>query len=241
MRSSAIAFLLTFLTFTSSPYKDSSINIVEVFKLNKIEFKQAYISGWAKLQETFDDNEDLESIVRIVSDKMEVVFNESEISVDGFVKKRIYKGNYEGGSISLEIKSIYNSTLKINEHVIIIDITQNENLWSITGIGDRVTKCLGELGYGSPANISIEGYVEGNINSLQKEKLISNMLDSIDADRVESIKTYNLLSVSGYTEKIAQFIKSKGRRVNINIASRYSPLENKTYFWIGTPLINIEY
>lgn len=241
MKCNAIAFLLTFLAFTSSPYQDNNTaDIAQIFNNGKIQLKQATVSGWAKLQEP--SGQALESTVKLVSEHMEAKFGESEVYVDdGLIKRSVYHANYKEGSISLKIEDKYNSLMKKNETVIIIDITQYGKLWNITDIGERVTKCVKEIGSGPSANICIEGYVDGEVSKLEREKMMSNILTGLEASRVESINTNNLMSICGYTSNIKDYIKSKYKRINVNIASRYSVSDSKTYFWIGTPVLNIEY
>jgi len=240
MKYNAIAFFLTFLAFTSSPYSYSNTtDIAGVFKAGEIEIKQASVSAWAKLQEPYDSS-NMESIAMLVSEHMGARFTESEVCNE-IGEKGVYKGNYECGSICLKIENKYNSTLKKNEAVIIIDITQYGKFWNITNIGDTVTRCLKELGSGPPATIYMEGFVEGEIPKPRREKMINSMITGLEASIIESINTDNLISVCGYTGKIKDYIKSKDRKINVNIASRYSPCDKKTYFWIGTPVLNIEY
>jgi len=47
----------------------------------------------------------------------------------------------------------------------------------------------------------------------------------------------DILSFSIFTPYIEQYIYTGSRKMNLNIAIRFNEYEDKTYIWIGTPII----
>ena len=108
---------------------------------------------------------------------------------------------------------------------------------SIAGI-DRV---LEKYNVAHEANISLVGSLNGQMEDWELENLCSRVFESIRADRVEGIKDDGLISVSAFSPVIKDAISVDGKRVNVNLASRYNSYEGKTYIWLATPVITTEY
>ncbi|OZV13462.1 hypothetical protein CIW83_04260 [Tissierella sp. P1] len=51
----------------------------------------------------------------------------------------------------------------------------------------------------------------------------------------------SLVSYTAYTPLIESSIFSGEKKVNLNLAIRYNENEDKTYIWIGTPIITTGY
>ncbi len=51
----------------------------------------------------------------------------------------------------------------------------------------------------------------------------------------------DILSFSIFTPYIEEYIYTGSRKMNLNIAIRFNEYEDKTYIWIGTPIITIGY
>lgn len=91
------------------------------------------------------------------------------------------------------------------------------------------------------ANISLVGSLNGQMEEWELEKLCSRVFDSIRADKVEGINGDGLISVSAFSPAIKDAVRVNGKRVNVNLASRYNSYEGKTYIWLATPVITTEY
>ena len=105
----------------------------------------------------------------------------------------------------------------------------------------RITNALKNYGVEPEINISITGCLEGNLLEKEVEELCSKVFDSISADKVEGINDDGLISVSAFSPSIRDTIRVNGRRVNVNLATRYNSYEGKTYIWLATPVITTEY
>jgi len=107
----------------------------------------------------------------------------------------------------------------------------------VTGI----TEVLRNYGVEPEVNISITGCIKEHLSEPEVEQLFSRVFESISADRVEGINDEGLISVSAFSPSIREAIRVNGRRVNVNLASRYNSYEGKTYIWLATPVIMTEY
>lgn len=105
----------------------------------------------------------------------------------------------------------------------------------------RITNALKHYDVEPEVNISITGCLKGNLPEKEVEELCNRVFDSINADKVEGINEDGLISVSAFSPSISDTIRVNGRRVNVNLASRYNSYEGKTYIWLATPVITTEY
>lgn len=105
----------------------------------------------------------------------------------------------------------------------------------------KIIDILKSHGLEPEVNISITGSLEGQLLEKEVEELCSRVFDSISADKVEGINDDGLISISAFSPSIKEAIKVNGRRVNVNLASRYNSFEGKTYIWLATPVITTEY
>lgn len=97
--------------------------------------------------------------------------------------------------------------------------------------------------YGIKVNINtcISGEYEGRLSDEQMDNIGGIVLRAADAQRVEGMKDGNTLSISAYSSRISGAIKSGNKKINLNVAMRYSPYMDKTCIWLATPVILKEY
>ena len=67
------------------------------------------------------------------------------------------------------------------------------------------------------------------------------MTEDVKGRVVEKYEEDGIVSYSIFSPLIDEYIYTGNRKMNLNIALRYSELENKTYILIGTPIITIGY
>lgn len=215
-------------------------SIVDVLDRGNLQFKEASISGWVKAREKCGDEKSMELLAKNICSCLGAGFYPQWVEKENGGKKVIINSPYEAGNLELIIENINNESFEAYT-IITIHITHQNNLKNINTIRDRVNKCLSRFGSGPPANLCITAYREGELSDNERHSIIDTILEEYDAVGIKSIERNNLLSIIAYTRYISEFVKSNNSKLNINLACRYSESDNKTYFWIGTPLINEEY
>jgi hypothetical protein len=87
----------------------------------------------------------------------------------------------------------------------------------------------------------IVGTYKGKLKDKDVEKKSKIALQSINAKRVEGIENDGMRSISAFSTNVGGYVMSDRSRVNVQLAIRYSSYDDKTYIWIGTPLIPMGY
>lgn len=84
---------------------------------------------------------------------------------------------------------------------------------------------------------SFDGKLDDGIASIVKEKINNTTKVKV----VENVNYLNSQSITAYKSNSSKYILSNGQKINLNYALRYNKLENRTYIYIASPIINIEY
>ena len=100
---------------------------------------------------------------------------------------------------------------------------------------------LEKYGIDHEINISISGSVEGKLEEDETTDIFDRIMRRTGASRVEGVNDNGLVSISAFSPQISKAANVAGKRVNLNMAARYSSYEDKTYIWIASPVITTEY
>lgn len=88
------------------------------------------------------------------------------------------------------------------------------------------------------------GTFPNKMNTDIMKEVINKTFYSADGQVIEGMEETEyggMVSLTGYSEKLQNNIQLAGDQINLNVAMRYSNYDDKTYIWIGTPLIATEY
>ena len=242
MKRLVIICLFTLISFTSSNLipKYDFTPVVNAFSCSNVNFSQYNLNGWVKFNEMDLDNERLKKVTEEIYEYIKPGDN-GKVLFDNEDKTFIIKEEDDKNNITVIVKNTYNYISGKYETSAIVDITHNGYSENISDIGEDIFSCLKNYGINPSVNMSLSGYLSGRIEEYEKNQVLNIMLKKLNAKKVEGVDSSNLTSISGYTKSIPQYIISNSKKININAASRYNSYENKTFFWWGTPLINIEY
>jgi hypothetical protein len=107
-------------------------------------------------------------------------------------------------------------------------------------IYQKMLPLLREIGYTDELGITVTGTLRHYLPPLLQETLIEKMAMASGADFVEGIRG-DLTCSSFYTSRLNSGICVGDRKVNLQIAARSVPGENKTRVYVGMPLIFQDY
>lgn len=90
-------------------------------------------------------------------------------------------------------------------------------------------------------NINIQGSLDQKTTFKTRKEVVMNLFKNLSASVSESLIEEEVISLTGFSEKLNSSLNSNNNQINIQIASRFNLLDSKTTFTIGTPIITIEY
>ncbi|HZJ58321.1 MAG TPA: YwmB family TATA-box binding protein [Clostridia bacterium] len=82
------------------------------------------------------------------------------------------------------------------------------------------------------------GDLQGELNAGQRQTLVRSLIRGLKGSAIQSMVDDRLISIAGYSPMVET---SPMDGINFQIASRYNEYMDKTYLWIGTPVITTEY
>jgi hypothetical protein len=85
------------------------------------------------------------------------------------------------------------------------------------------------------------GWINGKLDNGEWTDILSHSFALLDATHIDEMDDTRVSSVIGYSSRLPGDLLIDGVRVNINMASRYSSADNRTYITLGTPIIAREY
>ena len=217
--------------------------ILSYLKETNAEVEEIFLSGWSILNRKFMDEASLNS-------KLDKLVEALELNRGNLTRK---VEAYEDMS-----KGILNVTDDKAEYTINIESFRNENkdektYCSVTIKYSRlfednimkeknsIEKAFAKVDFPIDLYVSVIGKYQGKLEDDEIHDIISRLLDAVDGYKVEEINNNEFTSISFYTDKIDDFVYSKGKRINLQVAIRYSHYYDSTYICIGSPLISFEY
>lgn len=151
------------------------------------------------------------------------VKNRTKDSVNIIVSSYLHKGSNKGET------TIFVNPIKREKNSQINDIMKNtQDIFTQYGIKPEITTC-------------IVGGFKGKLNRSDIDKLIAQSIKRVNGKIVDNYDEGDLISVTAYTPIFKKKIYSGNEKMNYNLAMRYNEYEEKTYVWIGTPIITISY
>ncbi len=146
-------------------------------------------------------------------------------------------------ALCTKLSLAYNIILEVlgEESYEIIDVTLNKDVYQILSQKQMLENIYKEERENTNISISVVGFFEGRLSNDILNKKINAIIKTLKAKKVEELQDEDLISISAYSESIEGGVNAEDRKMNIQIAARYSSFDDKTFLWIGTPLINIEY
>ena len=215
--------------------------LITSFGSTGAEALESTISCWAKLNDKFLTINQIEAVTaaiveRINPDKATIVKN---IESDDLMNKIVLYGSKGNKAYNIAVESVQQGTA--GETYIIVDVSMDKSYEDLMTERQNIAKAI-QLDE-SLINFSscIIGTYKGKLEERDADKKSRIALQSINAKKVEGIENKELKSISAFSSSVGGYIMSDKARVNVQLAIRYSSYDDKTYIWIGTPLIPMGY
>lgn len=221
--------------------KDEGSSEVLFVSLQHSDFNtvQANMNTYAVLDKPLTTIQDMQEYFRQV-DKKIVADYEYELKTENNTQRYTLSRAYITGNKKILLKL---ETLLSNRPstYIIVDAISFSNHEKFDSIQQNLKQIYGELNLKPKINMTITANRNGNMDIPQKKSAIYNILKKIDASTRQDYITDEVYSVVGYTSKISEYICNGEQKININLALRYNSYEDKTYLYLATPMITVEY
>ncbi|WP_372998680.1 YwmB family TATA-box binding protein [Lutispora sp.] len=204
--------------------------------------EESMLTGWNIINEKFMDQQEIslkfDEIISVFGFNEENIIKEFETHED--MNKGILSIKEDGSKYTITIESFRNKDQGEKTYLSLIVVFNGfyKNLFEHR---NYMEEFYAKVDLPIELDIVVIGNFAGKVTKELAESTINKLLNTIDANEVESIKNQELISISAYSRKIDDFITSNGNKINVQIGMRYSQYYDKTYIWIGSPIIPFEY
>lgn len=216
--------------------------VMTCFKASKAKLEESVLSGWVSLDKAFTYEQELNS-------KLDMIIN--RLGFDKSKTKRISENGEDMLKTTLISTEDYVNYTIVIESMINDDKSEKSYCFFSANYSDGNDKiiedkliaenALADAGFPIKLDILMIGSYKGKLTRKQSDSIMNELLECIGARVVESMTDEEVISISSYSSRISHYINSQGRKINLQAAIRYSEYNDKTYLWLGCPVISLEY
>jgi hypothetical protein len=216
------------------------ISISDAFNSSgaKMVVNESYF--FARVTDNFKTMDNITNVCKEVYKALEITnYSTNATSTDIMLKTDFLGATRDGVKVSAMASIVGNKSGAGDKYITVDAIGTDKS--SALLLRDDIEKVFDKYGLKAVVNNCITGTYDGNVQDTQLEGICRKILNDSDAKKVDSLRQDNTISVSAFTPMIKDKLDVNGKNVNLSIAIRYNKLENKTYLWVATPIVNAEY
>jgi len=248
-----IVSLVVFVLFISSVYvfytreykKPAELKLLEVMESTGATVLSREVYFWARPENGPESAAVYDTLIPDLSEALDLKMGEEASPVNVICNDNLWEIHVNGISSDGDMINISGQLLNREnaekESHLIIDVTGTPNREKAGKIEETVKKICKKYGLVPDINYCITGYFEGKLDTGALNDVCRKAFRAAGAEKVDGIKDNNLISLTAYSPDINNYVRVDGSRVNLNLAVRYNSYEKRTYIWLATPLIAIEY
>lgn len=240
-----VCVLLAFGSFDAAANPDSTLKEEEAliisFESTGAEVLESTISCWAKLDNKFLTINQIEAemakiLKRINPDKATTVKN---VESGDQLNKIVLYGSKGNKTYNIAIESAKQGVR--GETYVVVDVSIDKSFNDLAAERQDIANAIQVDEDSINFSSCIIGTYKGKLEERDADKKSRIALQSINARKVEGVDNEEYKSISAFSSSVGGYIMSNQAKVNVQLAIRYSSYDDKTYIWIGTPLIPMGY
>lgn len=209
------------------------------------EAGEVSINAWGRLPVKPADEAALTRIVKQAMhefgiDDTQVVLNQSTSRYQRMVRAEMTDDNSHLVVIAEELYP--GGQTQAAEVYLVINLeTRQYNEAAVVNSKAKISRIMAEFDGIPQITTCLVGWLDGKLMKDEQDRRLGDAFDAIEAKTVSSTTTDQYVSSTGMSPLIQQKLQVGNDQININMAMRYSPLDNRTYVIIGSPVITLEY
>lgn len=216
-------------------------SLIKSMQSTKAKVMESTISAWSKINDQFMTEEQAKAEIMIIADIIKPDKSTIDITKESSDDTIKYTLHANSGSkyYNISVESV--KTEEGGETYAIMDVSIDSSYAELTAERQKLEQYLNGRSKNPEISSCIIGIYDGKLNENEMRAKVSEALSAVKAKKVEGLETNDVNSISAFSGNISDFVLSNNKKVNMQIAMRYSSYDDKTYIWIGSPLIHVEY
>lgn len=221
--------------------RDDIANLQSGFIKTGAKYEYSNINAWAKTDDKFTTMDVMSSYALRIAKLLDIKESDAKVSKSDQTNFRQYDIEYDKGNkrLSIVVQSVKNGSS--GETYILIDEYLLKNNTNVIDEQVKIVGAYDKLKLTPKVATCYVGTYIGQLNKNKISSIVKEVMENLDAEKIEGMEDENIYSISAHTNKIKEYIELGSEKINLNIALRYSKYDNKTYIWVATPIIAMEY
>lgn len=238
-----LAALVSLLWLSGSSYRTafSGRLLADSMRAAGAHVQQAQLNGWAKTAlPAGTESTDLEEVIHAVMGKLDLDRRQYTISRHFDQTQRMVRAEYRSDQEQVTAAVRVIGLPAAPERYIVINILAANPEANLDKWKNKPAQIIEDMGGLPRISTCLVGWLDGKLEEDEWTKL-HTALNVLDATVVSAIHEGSTVSIAGYSPLLPEWLTVEGQPINVNLAMRYSPHDNRTYITIGSPVITREY
>lgn len=203
------------------------------------------VNAWAKLPNPEQGYPELEALSLSAIEQLGIEAENCQISRNQTEYQRMvrveYIENYLHTVVISEVIFPNGKSEQAEAYMVVLVETKPRNEGELAEWQHRISAIIKNFGGTPRISTCLVGWVDGKLGDGEDNNALKNGFKTINATIIDKIRYENFASYTGYAPGISDYLEVGGRKINVNMAMRYSPSDDRTYITIGSPVITREY
>ncbi len=151
-------------------------------------------------------------------------------------------GKYADTKVSLVTHEENLSENVIESHqYVMIQIDLGSNIDAAMDYQSVLKSLFEKMEIDGDVTVNLTGYRDGNSDLALRNMISDQFIEQLDAEIVAENRTKELYTIYAYTNRVEDYIEVSGKKINLNISVHYEETDDRTYYYVATPIINEDY
>jgi len=205
------------------------------------------VDGWCRLPRSVVRDADLTAIVKAGMAGLGIEPSQYRIICgDTWQQQRMVRALAEFGDnrhcLKVVVRVIGPAAASVDSGIYMITVQQASGQKTAAEDWQKeITAALGQEGEQVQINTCLVGYLDGKLEKGQWRGKLADASRSLGVTTLDTLVQPEFASATGFSPMFPEGVRAGDKLVNLNVAIRFSPYENRTYVIAGSPAISGEY
>lgn len=203
------------------------------------------VNAWTKLPNTGQGYPELEAMTRSAIEQLGIEAGNCQITRNQNEYQKMvraeYIENYFRTVVISEVIFPNGNSEQAEAYMVVLVETKPHNEGELADWQQRISAVIKNFGGTPRISTCLVGWLDGKLKDGEDNTALKNGFKTINATIIDKVRYENFASYTGYAPAISDYLEVAGRKINVNMAMRYSPSDDRTYITIGSPVITREY
>ncbi|MEW6624175.1 MAG: YwmB family TATA-box binding protein [Bacillota bacterium] len=237
----AVALIILFTgNYPILPENDQAHHPLEtLYQSADLEFSELKISAWAKIKNNAASQSQMDDLLSLLEKEYCLKLDTQWDKTDHYLFAKGTAGNLRVSIASINAASSTASDY-LGETYLALSL-ENLGFAEYQGQRAKLMEVFRNFNADPAVSETLVSYMPGRLEVHDQELFVNTLFGKINGIIVEGVTDDKFVSYCGYTSAINNSIEVMGQKINLNIASRYHSIDDRTYVYMGTPLIHCQY